>query len=77
MSAKKAINLEKALADLENMRQVDQDEGVANALFKVAVAQSVVTKRGWRRNIGIDYRYEDFEIVGYEAAPHIKAAVSV
>ena len=24
-----------------------------------------------------DYRYEDFEIVGYEAAPHIKAAVSV
>ena len=24
-----------------------------------------------------DYRYEDFEIVGYEAAAHIKAAVSV
>ena len=24
-----------------------------------------------------DYRYEDFEITGYEAAPHIKAAVSV
>jgi thymidylate synthase len=24
-----------------------------------------------------DYRYEDFEVVGYEAEPHIKAAVSV
>ena len=24
-----------------------------------------------------DYRYEDFEILGYEAHPHIKAAVAV
>jgi translocation and assembly module TamA len=31
-------------------------------LFKVGVAHSVVTKGGWRRNIGIDYRYEDYEV---------------
>jgi thymidylate synthase len=24
-----------------------------------------------------DYRYEDFELVGYEPHPHIKAAISV
>jgi thymidylate synthase len=24
-----------------------------------------------------DYRYEDFEIVGYQSHPHIKAAVAV
>jgi tetratricopeptide (TPR) repeat protein len=32
------INLEQALQDLDAMRQMDSDEGVANALFTVAVA---------------------------------------
>ena len=32
------INLEDALASLEDMRQVDSEEGVANALMRVAVA---------------------------------------
>ncbi|MCF7985119.1 MAG: autotransporter assembly complex protein TamA [Thiohalocapsa sp.] len=31
-------------------------------LFKVTAAHSVVTPGGWRRNIGIDYRYEDYEV---------------
>jgi translocation and assembly module TamA len=31
-------------------------------LFKLSGAQSIVTRGGWRRNIGIDYRYEDYEI---------------
>jgi translocation and assembly module TamA len=31
-------------------------------LFKLSVAQSVQTRRGWRRVIGVDYRYEDFSV---------------
>jgi len=31
------------------------------SLFQVGAAHSVVTKGGWRRNIGVDYRYEDSE----------------
>lgn len=31
-------------------------------LFKLTGAQSIVTRGGWRRNIGIDYRYEDYDI---------------
>ncbi len=30
--------------------------------FKLSGAQSIVTRGGWRRNIGIDYRYEDYEV---------------
>jgi translocation and assembly module TamA len=35
-------------------------------LFKLGVAQSILTRGGWRRNIGIDYRYEDSEVSGEE-----------
>ena len=31
-------------------------------LFKLGVAQSVQTKHGWRRVMGVDYRYEDFSV---------------
>lgn len=31
-------------------------------LFKLSVAQSVRTKNGWRRIMGVDYRYEDFSV---------------
>lgn len=31
-------------------------------LFKLSVAHSVQTKSGWRRVIGLDYRYEDYEV---------------
>ncbi|NEX15210.1 MAG: outer membrane protein assembly factor [Halochromatium sp.] len=31
-------------------------------LFKLSVAQSVLTKHGWRRILGVDYRYEDFSV---------------
>ncbi|WP_462320294.1 autotransporter assembly complex protein TamA [Halochromatium sp.] len=31
-------------------------------LFKLGVAQSVQTKHGWRRVMGLDYRYEDFSV---------------
>jgi translocation and assembly module TamA len=31
-------------------------------LFKVTAAHSVVTPGGWRRNIGLDYRYEDYQV---------------
>jgi translocation and assembly module TamA len=31
-------------------------------LAKVGVAHSVVTRRNWRREIGVEYRYEDYEI---------------
>jgi translocation and assembly module TamA len=30
--------------------------------FKLGVAHSVRTKRGWRRIIGLDYRYEDYKV---------------
>jgi len=32
-------------------------------LLKLSVAQSIVTKGGWRRNIGVDYRYEDYSVI--------------
>jgi len=32
------------------------------SLVKLGAAQSIVTPSGWRRNIGIDYRYEDYRI---------------
>ncbi|MEA3641261.1 MAG: autotransporter assembly complex family protein [Lamprobacter sp.] len=31
-------------------------------LFKLGVAQSIQTNNGWRRIIGVDYRYEDFSV---------------
>lgn len=31
-------------------------------LFKLSIAQSVRTKNGWRRIIGVDYRYEDSSV---------------
>jgi translocation and assembly module TamA len=31
-------------------------------LIKLSVAHSVQTKRGWRRIIGVDYRYEDYSV---------------
>jgi translocation and assembly module TamA len=31
-------------------------------LFKVGAVHSVATPGGWRRNLGIDYRYEDYEV---------------
>jgi translocation and assembly module TamA len=31
-------------------------------LYKVGAAQSIVTRNGWRRNLGVDYRYEDYEV---------------
>ncbi|KAA6185688.1 outer membrane protein assembly factor [Thiohalocapsa marina] len=31
-------------------------------LFKLTVAQSVLTDGGWRRSIGLDYRYESYEV---------------
>ncbi|MBK5931456.1 autotransporter assembly complex protein TamA [Halochromatium salexigens] len=31
-------------------------------LFKLGIAQSVLTEGGWRRNIGVDYRYEDSSV---------------
>ena len=31
-------------------------------LYTVGVAQSMVTKGGWRRNIGVDYSYEDYKV---------------
>jgi translocation and assembly module TamA len=46
-------------------------------LFKVTAAHSVLTKGGWRRNIGIDYRYEDYEVADADSdifnglVPHI------
>jgi len=30
--------------------------------FKLSVAQSIQTKNGWRRVVGVDYRYEDFSV---------------
>ncbi|MCG6943631.1 MAG: autotransporter assembly complex protein TamA [Thiohalocapsa sp.] len=30
--------------------------------FKVGAAQSILTRSGWRRDIGVDYRYEDYKI---------------
>lgn len=30
--------------------------------FRLTAAQSMVTPGGWRRNIGVDYRYEDYEV---------------
>jgi translocation and assembly module TamA len=35
--------------------------------FKLTAAQSIVTAGGWRRNIGVEYRYEDYEIDGSDA----------
>jgi translocation and assembly module TamA len=46
-------------------------------LFKLTAAHSVVTKGGWRRNIGIDYRYEDYQVAESDSdtfnglVPHI------
>jgi translocation and assembly module TamA len=31
-------------------------------LFKLGALQSVLTPSGWRRNLGLDYRYEDYEV---------------
>ena len=31
-------------------------------LYKFGAAQSIVTRGGWRRNLGVDYRYEDYKI---------------
>ncbi|WP_295538934.1 autotransporter assembly complex family protein [uncultured Thiohalocapsa sp.] len=31
-------------------------------LFKVGALQSVVTPGGWRRNLGLEYRYEDYRV---------------
>jgi translocation and assembly module TamA len=31
-------------------------------LFKVGAVQSIATRGGWRRNLGVDYRYEDYEV---------------
>ena len=31
-------------------------------LFKLSAAHSIRTKNGWRRIIGVDYRYEDFSV---------------
>jgi translocation and assembly module TamA len=36
-------------------------------VYTVQFAYSVVTKRGWRRTAGLDYRYEDYEISEYDA----------
>jgi translocation and assembly module TamA len=36
--------------------------GRQGTLLKVGVVQSVLTRSGWRRNLGIDYRYEDSEV---------------
>jgi len=32
-------------------------------LFELSALQSVVTAGGWRRNLGVDYRYEDYEVI--------------
>ncbi|MGB5734610.1 MAG: autotransporter assembly complex family protein [Thiohalocapsa sp.] len=37
-------------------------ESRQGTLFKLSGAQSIVTPGGWRRNIGIDYRYEDYDV---------------
>ena len=31
-------------------------------LFKLGAAQSILTRWGWRRNLGVDYRYEDYKV---------------
>lgn len=36
-------------------------------VYQVQAAHSTVTPRGWRRNIGIDYRYEDYELNDVES----------
>ncbi|MGB5834852.1 MAG: autotransporter assembly complex family protein [Thiohalocapsa sp.] len=35
--------------------------------FRLTAAQSVVTPGGWRRNVGLDYRYEDYEVAETDA----------
>ncbi len=36
--------------------------GRQGTLFKVTGVQSVLTRSGWRRDLGLDYRYEDYEV---------------
>jgi translocation and assembly module TamA len=31
-------------------------------LFKLGAAQSILNRWGWRRNLGVDYRYEDYKV---------------
>jgi len=44
-------------------------------LFKVSVVQSVLTPRGWRRNIALDYRYEDYEVSGEDGTDNFNGLV--
>ncbi len=36
-------------------------------LLKLAAAQSILMRGGWRRNLGVDFRYEDYEVSDDEA----------
>lgn len=38
-------------------------------VFRVSAAQSVVTPGGWRREMGLDYRYEDLTVTDTETEP--------
>jgi hypothetical protein len=36
---------------------------------------SVLTRRGWRRNIALDYRYEDYEVAAEESSENFNGLV--
>ncbi len=57
--------------------QAFDSESREGDLLKLSVAQSVLTAGGWRRVIGIDYRYEDFSVASTDSGtfnglvPHV------
>jgi translocation and assembly module TamA len=44
-------------------------------LFKFSFVHSVLTRRGWRRNIALDYRYEDYEVAAEESSENFNGLV--
>jgi translocation and assembly module TamA len=65
LSAKYRIPVGDPMRDFFSIEPVFESYDTASRqgdLFSVKAAYSVVTPRGWRRTLGVDFRYEDYQL---------------